>query len=192
MTGQSAYSNTTEAVGIFHTAEDLQAAVDDLLSQGFNRMDLSILASERAIEDKLHQAYVPARELEDRVEVPTTAFVSTESVGDAMGAVAGRTLPQLLATTVEADPEAPALSSAGEETTYLELDRRSSRLARELIDRNVGPDVTVAVIVDGAVAGALGKFGTAARVSFQPGLDRLLRFIPADDWQSGAKPRACH
>jgi hypothetical protein len=89
MTGQSAYSNTTEAVGIFHTAEDLQAAVDDLLSQGFDRMDLSILASERAIEDKLHEAYVPARDLEDRVEVPTTAFVSTESVGDAMGAVIG-------------------------------------------------------------------------------------------------------
>ena len=86
---QSAYSNTTEAVGIFHTAEDLQAAIDDLLTQGFNRMDLSILASERAIEDKLHEAYVPARDLEDRVEVPTTAFVSTESVGDAMGAVIG-------------------------------------------------------------------------------------------------------
>ena len=89
MTEPSAYSNTTEAVGIFHTAADLQGAVDDLLSQGLNRMDLSILASEKAIEDKLHEAYVPARDLEDRVEVPTTAFVSTESVGDAMGAVIG-------------------------------------------------------------------------------------------------------
>ncbi|MEM5492049.1 hypothetical protein [Hoeflea sp. AS16] len=89
MSEQPAYSNTTEAVGIFHNAKDLQAAVDDLLTQGFNRMDLSILASETAIEDKLREAYVPARELEDRVEVPTTAFVSTESVGDAMGAVIG-------------------------------------------------------------------------------------------------------
>jgi len=86
---QSSYSNTTEAVGIFHTSDDLQAAIDDLLSQGFDRMDLSILASEKAIEDKLHEAYVPARVLEDRVEVPTTAFVSTESIGDAMGAVIG-------------------------------------------------------------------------------------------------------
>lgn len=89
MSELSAYSNTTEAVGIFHSVEDLQAAVDDLLTQGFDRMDLSILASETAIEEKLHEAYVPARELEDRVEVPTTAFVSTESVGDAMGAVIG-------------------------------------------------------------------------------------------------------
>jgi len=89
MSGQSAYSNTTEAVGVFHTAKDLQAAVDDLLTQGFDRMDLSILASEKAIEDKLHESYVPAKDLEDRVEVPTTAFVSTESVGDAMGAVIG-------------------------------------------------------------------------------------------------------
>jgi hypothetical protein len=86
---QSAYMNTTEAVGVFHTAADLQAAVDDLLTQGFNRLDLSILASERAIEDKLHESYVPARDLEDRVEVPTTAFVATESIGDAMGAVIG-------------------------------------------------------------------------------------------------------
>lgn len=89
MSAQSAYSNTTEAVGIFHSSSDLQAAVDDLLTQGFNRMDLSILASETAIEDKLHDAYVPARQLEDRVQVPTTAFVANESIGDAMGAVIG-------------------------------------------------------------------------------------------------------
>ncbi|MDZ7603174.1 MAG: hypothetical protein U1A06_17555, partial [Hoeflea sp.] len=89
MTELPAYSNTTEAVGIFHSAPDLQAAIDDLLTQGFDRMDLSILASEKAVTEKLHQAYLPARELEDRVEVPTTAFVSTESLGDAMGAVIG-------------------------------------------------------------------------------------------------------
>jgi len=86
---QSAYQNTTEAVGVFHSAKDLQAAVDDLLNQGFNRMDLSILASETAIEEKLHESYIPARELEDRVAVPTTAFVATEAIGDAMGAVIG-------------------------------------------------------------------------------------------------------
>ena len=67
MSELSAYSNTTEAVGIFHSAEDLQAAVDDLLTQGFDRMDLSILASETAIEQKLHEAYVPA---------PSSAFWS--------------------------------------------------------------------------------------------------------------------
>ncbi|WP_290891856.1 hypothetical protein [Hoeflea sp.] len=89
MTDLSAYSNTTEAVGIFHDAEDLQAAIDDLLTQGFDRMDLSILASETAIEQKLHESYVRARDLEDRVETPTTAYVATESVGDAMGAVIG-------------------------------------------------------------------------------------------------------
>jgi hypothetical protein len=89
MPEQTAYMNTTEAVGIFHSEKDLQAAIDDLLTQGFNRMDLSILASERAIEDKLHASYVPARDLEDRVAVPTTAFVAKESIGDAMGAVIG-------------------------------------------------------------------------------------------------------
>ena len=39
---QSACPNTPEAVGIFHDAEDLQAANDDLLTQGVNRMISSI------------------------------------------------------------------------------------------------------------------------------------------------------
>lgn len=89
MSEQSAYSNSTEAVGIFHSADDLQAAIDDLQTQGFDHMDLSILASEKAVEEKLHDKYVPVREMEDRVNVPTTAFVSVESLGDAMGAVTG-------------------------------------------------------------------------------------------------------
>ncbi|MDI9897101.1 non-ribosomal peptide synthase/polyketide synthase [Rhodococcus sp. IEGM 1381] len=86
---------------------------------------------------------------------------SPTPVGEAVDAVVGRTLPQLLAATVEADPEAPALSSAGEETTYLELDRRSSRLARELIQREVGPGVTVAVVVDDAVESVVARWAVA-------------------------------
>lgn len=89
MNAESSYSNATEAVGIFQSADDLQAAVDDLLTQGFNRMDISVMASETAVQDKLRDFYVPARELEDRGGVPTTAFVSTEAFGDAMGAVIG-------------------------------------------------------------------------------------------------------
>lgn len=100
MNAASSYSNTTEAVGIFQSAENLQAAVDDLLSQGFNRMDISVMASEAAVETKLHQFYVPIRELEDRSAVPTTAFYSKEAVGDAMGAVIGALVyvPALLGT----------------------------------------------------------------------------------------------
>ncbi|WZU33671.1 Linear gramicidin synthase subunit D [Rhodococcus ruber] len=43
------------------------------------------------------------------------------------------------------DPQSPALSYDGRELTYAELDARSSRLARLLIARGVGPEDVVAV-----------------------------------------------
>ncbi|WP_415974020.1 non-ribosomal peptide synthase/polyketide synthase [Rhodococcus sp. 077-4] len=88
-------------------------------------------------------------------------IASPTPVGEAVGTVAGRTLPQLFAATVDADPEAPAVASDGEETSYSELDRRSSRLARELIDRGVGPDVTVAVVIDDPVESVVARWAVA-------------------------------
>jgi len=38
-----------EAVGVFANANDLQAAIDELLSSGFHRADLSLLACEEAV-----------------------------------------------------------------------------------------------------------------------------------------------
>ena len=42
-----------EAVGVFNRSEDLQDAIDELLSSGLDRAELSLLASEHAVEDKL-------------------------------------------------------------------------------------------------------------------------------------------
>jgi hypothetical protein len=78
-----------EAVGVFDTAERLQDAIDELLSAGFDRAELSLLASERAVEEKLGHAYRRVEALEDEARVPRTAFVSTESRGDAEGALIG-------------------------------------------------------------------------------------------------------
>ena len=83
------YEKTTEAVGLFHSAEDMQAAIDDLLTQGFNRAELSVMASEEAIEEKFRGKLASVRDLEDRADVPTTAFVEHESIGAAEGAVIG-------------------------------------------------------------------------------------------------------
>lgn len=89
MSNTVAYQSRTEAVGLFQSAEDLQSAVDALLSNGFDRIDLSVLANEDAVAEKFGEQYVSVRQLEDKPNVPTTAFVPKESIGDAEGAVIG-------------------------------------------------------------------------------------------------------
>ncbi len=78
-----------EAVAVFHDTASLEGAVDDLLSSGFDRADLSLLAGERAVEEKLGHHYRKVAELEDDPRVPRIAFVSTESIGDAEGGLIG-------------------------------------------------------------------------------------------------------
>jgi hypothetical protein len=67
----------------------LQDAIDELLSSGFNRAELSLLASEGAVEEQLGHIYEKARELEDDPEVPRSAYVSAESIGAAEGGLFG-------------------------------------------------------------------------------------------------------
>ncbi|MEX2374471.1 MAG: hypothetical protein WD942_02650 [Dehalococcoidia bacterium] len=78
-----------EAVGIFEHSEDLEDAVDELLSSGFDRAELSLLASERAVDEKLAHRYKKVTELADDPNVPRSAYVSTEAIGDAEGGVIG-------------------------------------------------------------------------------------------------------
>ena len=78
-----------EVVGIFHRDEHLQAAIDELLSSGFHRAQLSLLANERAVEEKLGHRYGKASTLADNPAVPRSAYVSTEAVGGAEGGLIG-------------------------------------------------------------------------------------------------------
>lgn len=78
-----------EVVGIFHAPEDLETAIDDLLSSGFHRAELSLLASEEAVATKLSHHYRFANEMADDPTVPRVAFVSTAAVGDAEGGLIG-------------------------------------------------------------------------------------------------------
>lgn len=78
-----------EAVGVFHDAEALEAAVDGLMSHGFDRAEISLLAGEHAVEAKLGEHYRRVQDLEDDPEAPRRAFVSTEAIGDAQGALIG-------------------------------------------------------------------------------------------------------
>lgn len=78
-----------EAVAVFDTADTLQEAVDDLMSSGFDRTELSLLAAEHAVEEKLGHKYEKVAELEDEPNTARCCYVSTESIGDAEGALIG-------------------------------------------------------------------------------------------------------
>jgi hypothetical protein len=78
-----------EAVGVFQRAANLERAIDELLSSGFHRAELSLLATWHAIEQKFGSSYQKVQELEDAPGVPATAYVSTEAIGDAKGALIG-------------------------------------------------------------------------------------------------------
>lgn len=78
-----------EAVAIFHEPDDLEAAIDDLLSSGFDRAELSLLAGEHVVEAKLGHRYRKAQMLADEAAIPRTAYVSTEAIGGAEGGLIG-------------------------------------------------------------------------------------------------------
>jgi hypothetical protein len=78
-----------EAVGVFDNANDLQEAIDELLSSGFHRAELSLLADEHAVSEKLEGRYAVTGALADNSVVPRTAYVSPEAIGDAQGGIVG-------------------------------------------------------------------------------------------------------
>lgn len=78
-----------EAVGVFHERDSFLDAVEDLLSAGFDRSDLSLLAGEQAVEQKLGHNYTKVQELEDDGAVPRVAFVGEHSMAEARTGVIG-------------------------------------------------------------------------------------------------------
>jgi hypothetical protein len=78
-----------EAVGIFYRSENLQDAIDELLGSGFHRAELSLLASESAVQAKLGHRYEKVNVLADDPTIPRSAYVSTEAIGGAEGGLIG-------------------------------------------------------------------------------------------------------
>ncbi|MCC3305894.1 hypothetical protein [Sneathiella sp. HT1-7] len=99
MSSDQVKSQAREAVAVFDKVESLQAAIDELESSGFDRADLSLLAGETTVEEKLGHAYTKVAELEDNPDVPTIAYIPTESIGEAEGALIGTPMYIAAATT---------------------------------------------------------------------------------------------
>ena len=78
-----------EAVGVFSNADDLQEAIDELLSSGFHRAELSLLAGEDAVNEKLDGHYANVGAIADGSFGPRTFYISPEAIGDAQGGIVG-------------------------------------------------------------------------------------------------------
>jgi hypothetical protein len=78
-----------EAVTAFDDLAHFEAAVDDLLNNGFDRAELSLVARDEAVAEKLGHIYRRVEEVEDDPDVPRKAFVSEESVAEGEGALMG-------------------------------------------------------------------------------------------------------
>ena len=101
--------NIPEAVGVFDTFEDQQAAFYDLRAVGFHHSDISLLGTEEALTDKLGKAYWRAPELEDDPRAPRASFVSEEAIGELEGAIAAMLGP---ASTLAASIAAIAIGGS--------------------------------------------------------------------------------
>jgi len=78
-----------EVVAVFSEANALESAVDELLSSGFEKSQITLLASEDAIVKKLGHKYKKIEELEDNSAAPRARYVSTEALGAAKGGLIG-------------------------------------------------------------------------------------------------------
>lgn len=86
---EQAQETVREAVGVFHDRESFQDAIEELMSAGFDRSELSLLAGTQAIESKLGHAYRKIEELEDDPTVPRAAYAGDHSLAEARTGVIG-------------------------------------------------------------------------------------------------------
>lgn len=109
-------TNAIEAVAIFHDVASLDRAVDALIEVGFDKDDVSLLASEAAVEGKLGQRYERVDELEDDPAAPRVAYRSLTEFADTEHTVANvlTYLPAVIAAgTVVASAGVVAAAVAG-------------------------------------------------------------------------------
>ncbi|MFK7938794.1 MAG: hypothetical protein AB8B82_05405 [Roseovarius sp.] len=78
-----------EIVGVFDCHKDLQSAIYDLRTIGIHHSEISLLADQKVLEEKLGKAYWRSAELEDDPRAPRAHFVSEEAIGELEGAIAG-------------------------------------------------------------------------------------------------------
>lgn len=78
-----------EVVAIVHDEASMDAAIDDLEEHGFDRAEISLMASEHAVEQKLGSRYHRIQDAADDPATPRVPLVAPEDVGAGEGALIG-------------------------------------------------------------------------------------------------------
>jgi len=78
-----------EAVGVFGDFRSLQAAADELLTGGFDRSALSLLADPATVQRKRGRVFASVRDAEDDPAAPFRAYAGLDSRIEAEGALIG-------------------------------------------------------------------------------------------------------
>ncbi len=78
-----------EVVGVFDAVDKLQSAIDDLLTGGFDRSEISLLAEEDKVRQKLGEKEMSAGELEDSPAAPRTPYIDSESLNIGKASIVG-------------------------------------------------------------------------------------------------------
>ena len=78
-----------EVVGVFDAVDKLQSAIDDLRTGGFDRSEISLLAEEDKVRQKLGGKEMNADQLEDSSAAPRSAYIDSESLNIGKASVVG-------------------------------------------------------------------------------------------------------
>ncbi len=77
----------TEVVGLFDSLEKLQSAIDDLMTHGFDRSEISLLAEEAKAREKVGSKR--SLEIEDSDEAPRIPYIENESLNEGKASLIG-------------------------------------------------------------------------------------------------------
>ena len=77
----------TEVVGLFDSLDKLQSAIDDLMTHGFDRSEISLLNEDAKAREKVGSKR--SVEIEDSDEAPRISYIETESLNEGKAALTG-------------------------------------------------------------------------------------------------------
>ncbi len=78
-----------EVVGVFDNLAQMQSAIDDLLTDGFDQTTISVLAPEAVVRETLGDKSLSTKELEDDPRAPRGTYVDPEARNEAKAGLIG-------------------------------------------------------------------------------------------------------